>query len=110
MHRNSRKAHPNSDSVCLLSQAVCNRPCQHRHEVGRGIIYHVADGGLQRGDDGFDQVLLQEPPADLALAGRRTAGEQRAAVLDDRGQMLGIVDQLREVIAAPMNGRASSGC
>ncbi len=36
-------------------------------------------------DDSLDQVALQKLPADLALTGHRTPGEQRTPVFNDSG-------------------------
>ena len=47
-------------------------------DVGRdaGVVEHVG----RQGDDGFEQVALEEVAADLALAGTGAAGEERGAI------------------------------
>ena len=53
-----------------------------------GVVEHVG----RQGDDGFDQVVLQQPAADLARAGLGAAGEERGAVEDDGCPAAAVVD------------------
>ena len=50
-------------------------------DVGRnaGVVKHVG----RQADDGFDEVILQDVAADLALAAARAAGEERGAIQHD---------------------------
>lgn len=45
----------------------------------------------RQGDDGLDQVMIQQPAADLAFTGSCTTGKQRRTVLNDGAAAKGVV-------------------
>ena len=63
-----------------LAAAVCRLVVAQHPNVGGDsrVVEHVE----RQGDDGFEPVVLYDPPADVALALAGVAGEERRAVVN----------------------------
>ena len=63
--------------------ALCPLVLGEYPDVGSdpGVVEQV----YRQGNDRLDEVLFQQPPADLALTGGYSTGVERTAVLDDGG-------------------------
>ena len=75
---------PERRGVDELNLAAAHGPFAVRNHPDVGRDSRVVEELLGQRDQGFEQVVLEDPAANLALAAAGVAGEERRAVHDDR--------------------------